>query len=182
LSPFDKEYDMNRNKMLALALAAGTLGGLASIAQATPAVVAGTVPGTGPYYGAAPTYGTPGYNGGQVMGNSGYVVQSPPPAPMVEAVPAAREGQVWAPGYYTFEEGRYVWHRGAFVEARPGYAWQAAQWQQHADGSWYLQPGHWVRGDGYARYDEDRRGPYGDRDGDGVINRDDRYPRDPNRY
>lgn len=172
---------MNRKKMLAVALAAGSLAGLASIAQATPAVVAGTVPytyGPAPYYGSAPVYN----NGVQVMGNSGYVVQSPPPAPIVETVPAPRAGEVWAPGYYTFDDGRYVWHRGSFVEARPGYAWQAAQWQQHADGSWYLQQGHWVRGDGYAQYDNGRRGPYGDRDGDGVINRDDRYPRNPNRW
>ena len=172
---------MNRNKMIALALAAGSLAGLAPLAQATPAVVAGTVPyayGGAPYYGSAPVYN----NGVQTMGSSGYVVQSPPPAAVVEAVPAPRAGQVWAPGYYTFEDGRYVWHHGNFVEARPGYAWQAAQWRQHPDGSWYLQPGHWVRGDGYAQYDNGRRGPYGDRDGDGVINRDDRYPRDPNRY
>jgi hypothetical protein len=181
----DKEYDMNRKKtLLALAVASGSLMGLASVAQATPAVVAGTVPYTygGAPYGSAPVYGgAPVYNG-QVMGNSGYAIQSPPPAPIVEAVPTPRAGQVWAPGYYTFENGRYMWHGGAFVEARPGYAWQAAHWQQHADGSWYLQPGHWVRGDGYAQYDNGRRGPYGDRDGDGVINRDDRYPRDPNHY
>ncbi len=166
---------MNCKKtLLAAALAAGSLMGLASVAQASPAVVAGTVPyayGGAPYYGGAATVSSPGY-----------VVQSPPPAPVYEAVPAPRVGEVWAPGYYTFEDGRYLWHGGAFVAARPGYAWRAAHWEQRGDGSWYLQAGNWVRADGYAQYDNGRRGPYGDRDGDGVINRDDRYPRDPNRY
>jgi len=172
---------MNRKKTLpAAALAAGSLIGLATAAQATPAVVAGTAPyatAPAPYYGNAPYYPN-----AQVVGNAGFVVQSPPPAPLYEAVPAARPGYVWAPGYYTFEDGRYMWHGGAFVQARPGYAWHAAHWEQRGDGSWYLQAGTWVRADGYAQYDNGRRGPYGDRDGDGVINRDDRYPRDPNRY
>ena len=68
------------------------------------------------------------------------------------------------------------------MAARQGYAWQAAHWEQRSDGSWYLVGGTWVRSDNYASYEDGRRGPFGDRDGDGVINRDDRFPRDPNRW
>jgi hypothetical protein len=67
------------------------------------------------------------------------------------------------------------------MAAQPGYVWQAAHWQQRSDGSWYLAGGNWVRADNVASIDG-RRGPWGDRDRDGVINRDDRYPRDPGRY
>lgn len=51
------------------------------------------------------------------------------------------------------------------------------------DGRWYFRPGRWER-ERYAHWD-DRRGPYGDRDRDGVPNRFDR-DRDndgvPNRF
>jgi hypothetical protein len=68
------------------------------------------------------------------------------------------------------------------MAARPGYAWQAAHWEQRSDGSWYLVGGTWVQTDSYASYDGRPARMYRDRDGDGVINRDDRYPRDPNRW
>ena len=160
---------MNRKTLLAAALAAGSLMGMASVAQAEPAIVAGT----GPYY-AAP----------RVVGpvSETIVVQAAPPAPIYEAVPAPRDGYVWAPGHYRWDNGRYVWRAGEWMAARPGYAWQAAHWEQRRDGSWYLVGGNWVDRDSVAVYEDGRRGPYGDRDGDGVINRDDRYPRDPGRY
>ena len=176
---------MNRKTLLAAALAAGSLMGIASVAQATPAVVAGTVPG----YAGAPGYGYPGaptysYPGTPVYGYPGQqvIVQAAPPAPIYEAMPAPREGYVWAPGHYGWENGRYMWHSGEWIASRPGYAWQAAHWEQRNDGSWFLVGGNWVRSDNVATYEDGRRGPYGDRDGDGVINRDDRYPRDAGRY
>jgi hypothetical protein len=171
---------MNRKTLLAAALAAGSLMGMASVAQAEPAVVAGTTPyGSTPYYGNQPYYGgTPvyGYPGQTVM------VQPAPPAPIYEAVPAPREGYIWAPGHYAWDNGRYAWRGGEWVASRPGYAWQAAHWQQRSDGSWYLVGGTWVGTDNYASY-ENQRGAWGDRDrdGDGVRNRDDRFPNDPYR-
>ena len=39
------------------------------------------------------------------------------------------------------------------------------------DGSWVLVGGQWVRTDNMARNDDFRRGPNGDRDGDGILNR-----------
>ena len=162
---------MNRKTLLAAALAAGSLLGVANVAQAVPAVVA--TPGTYPssssnvysYPGPATVYTQPG----QVV-----MVQPAPPAPMYEAVPASREGYIWAPGHYVWDGGRYLWRPGEFVASRPGWAWQAARWEQRTDGSWHLVSGGWVRTGDVA--------VYRDRDGDGVINREDRFPRDPGRW
>jgi hypothetical protein len=163
---------MNRMNLILAALAGASLMGLASTSQAAPAVVAGT-------YGAPPAvYGYP---------TQPVLMQPAPPAPMYEPVPAPREGLIWAPGHYTWDNGRYVWQSGRWIASRPGFAWQAAHWEQRADGSWYLVGGHWVQTDHYAAAafpddPRDYRGPFADRDGDGVINRDDRFPRDPTRY
>src|SRR5262245_4311220 len=126
---------MNTKTLLAAALAAGSLMGLASVGHAAPAVVAGTYAAPAPYYNQAPT---PYYNGNRVYSYStpAVVVQGPPPAPIYESVPASREGYIWAPGHYVWNDGRYMWRRGEWMASRPGYAWQAAQWQQRGDGSW----------------------------------------------
>jgi hypothetical protein len=166
---------MQSRTLIAATLAAGALMGMGTAAQAVPAVVAGTT----------------------------VYVQPAPPAPMYEAMPAPRAGYVWTPGHYEWRGDRYEWNTGRWLETRPGWAWQESRWQQRPDGSWFLAGGQWVRQDNYSAYDErtqDRRwhseryGPYGDRDGDGIANRDDRdrdgdgvpnrydnYPDDPNR-
>lgn len=156
---------MNRKTLIAASLAVGALMGLGTAAQATPAVVAGTVYGPSVY------------------------VQPAPPAPMYEAVPSPRAGYVWTPGHYEWRGDRYEWTTGQWLETRPGWAWQEAHWQQRPDGSWFLAGGQWVRSDRYSYRGDDRRwrseryGAYGDRDrdGDGVPNRYDNYPDDPNR-
>ena len=160
---------MNSKTLLAASLAACSLVG---IAHASPAVVAGTTPyAPAPYYSNTQVY---------QYSTPAVVVQSPPPAPIYEAVPAPREGYIWAPGPFAWDDGRDEWRRGEWMATRPGYAWQAAHWEQRGDGSWYLVGGSWVRSDNYA--ENGRRGPFGDRDGDGVINRDDSRPRNPNRW
>lgn len=181
---------MKQKSLFAAALAAGALTGFASVAQAAPAVVAGTGYGAPPAYGAPPVYSYPG--------QTVYVQQPAPPAPIYESVPAPRAGYIWSPGYYSWDNGRYVWRGGEWLATRPGYAWQAARWEQRSDGSWHLVSGQWVRTDqyGYADRDDRRmnRGPNGDmdgdgirnaddrdRDGDGVANRDDDFPSNPNR-
>ena len=93
---------------------------------------------------------------------------------LYEAVPAPREGFIWAPGHYVWDGSRYLWRPGEWVASRPGWAWQAARWEQRSDGSWHLVSGSWVRTADVA--------VYRDRDGDGVINRADRFPRDPGRW
>lgn len=173
---------MKHNKWIASLAAAGTLAGLAASAHAVPAVV-------------APSY--PAYN-------AGVVVQTAPPPPIAEYVPASRPGHVWAPGHYVLNNGRYEWRSGQWVAERPGYVWQQAQWVQRPDGSWVMAGNTWVRhglngdrdGDGIPnRYDRDSRyNPHGDIDGDGVPNRfdndrdgdgranwEDRYPNNPYR-
>jgi hypothetical protein len=150
---------MHRKTLIAATLAAGTLMGLGTAAQAVPAVVAGT----------------------------SVYVQPAPPAPMYEAVPAPRAGYVWTPGHYQWRGDRYEWTTGNWLETRPGWAWQEAHWQQRPDGSWYLVGGQWLRQDNYSSYDarmQERRWRAQhdrDRDGDGVPNRYDAYPDDPYR-
>ena len=116
---------MFRQTLIAAAVAAGSMMGLGSVAQAVPAVV---------YTGPA------------------YVVQAAPPPPLYEAAPAARAGYIWTPGYYEWRGDRYVWTSGRWLETRQGYAWQQPRWQQRGDGSWYLVGGQWVRGDNMATY------------------------------
>jgi hypothetical protein len=162
---------MKHKTLLAAALAAGSLVGLAS-AQAEPAVVA--TPGT--YYSGPQVYSYPNQPYAY-PGQPAVVAQSAPPAPIYESVPSPREGYIWAPGHYEWRGGQYTWIQGGWLNSRPGYAWQAAHWEQRSDGSWVLVQGNWVQTDNVAA-----RGAWGDRDGDGVINRDDRFPRNPNRY
>ena len=159
---------MNRKTLLAACLAAGSLMGIASVAHAVPAVV-------------APSGSHP--SGPAVYGQPTVLLQPAPPPPLQEAVPAPRAGYFWAPGHYTWDGGRYVWRQGEWMALREGYGWQAARWEQRPDGSWALLPGTWVRVDSVAAYDDrgDRAWGYRDRDGDGVLNRDDRFPRDATR-
>ena len=178
---------MQRKKTLLAAVAAGSLMGLASVAQAVPAVVANTPygpttvqhPGTTVYTYPAQTV----------------LVQPAPPAPIYEAVPAPRAGFVWAPGHYAWDGSRYVWQSGHWIQSRPGYAWQAPHWQQRSDGSWLLVNGGWVQSDDLAYNPRGHGGRNGDidndgvrnrddndRDGDGVVNWRDAFPRDGNRW
>src|SRR4051794_40913665 len=118
---------MTRKTLLAAALAAGSLMGVVSVAQAIPAVVA--TPGT--YYGGPQVY-NPGpqvYYPGQSV-----IVQTAPPAPLYEAVPAPREGYVWAPGHFEWRNGQYAWVSGEWMMSRPGFAWHAPRWEQRGDG------------------------------------------------
>jgi len=153
---------MNRKNLIAAALAAGSLMGIASVAQAVPAVVAGT----GGHPGAVVQY---------PYGHPQHVfVQPAPPAPIFEAAPAPRAGYIWTPGHYVWNGNQYVWQSGNWLEMREGYAWQPAHWQQRADGSWALVGGTWVATDRFGSNDRRmNRGPNGDMDHDGIRNADD---------
>lgn len=89
-------------------------------------------------------------------------VQKPPPPPRFERTPPPRRGHVWAPGHYEWRGGRHVWVRGEYIRARRGQAYRAPEWRER-DGRWEYNRGRW------------------DRDGDGVRDRDDRRPNNPNR-
>ena len=90
------------------------------------------------------------------------IVATAPPAPMYEAVPAPRAGYVWDAGHYEWRGNQYVWVPGRWLQARQGYDYMERRWVQRANGQWVLVGGNW-----------ERRGPNGDRDGDGIANRDD---------
>ena len=113
------------------------------------------------------------------------VVQKAPPALRREAVPAARRGYEWIPGYWNWNGRRYTWVKGHHERVRVGYVYARPEWRRDGDG-WVMQRGGWNRG---PNGDRDRDGipnyadrPNRDRDGDGVRNRDDARPNNPNRY
>ena len=83
----------------------------------------------------------------------------PPPAPLVEYVPVAVPGHVWAPGYWVSNGHRHVWNPGAWTRARPGYGHVAGHWEQRG-GRWYLEPPRWVART-HRHRDYERRLQYG---------------------
>lgn len=109
----------------------------------------------------APAHAAPPATVTVQVGQPGYVIPAPPP-PRREAVPQARRGQVWVPGYWDWRGNRHVWVKGHWEKARPGYRYREPRWQQR-DGRWEIQRGGW------------------DRDGDGVPNRYDDRPNNPYR-
>jgi hypothetical protein len=119
------------------------------------------------------------------------VVRIAPPSPVNESMPSPREGFVWAPGHHEWRNGQYVWVQGHWLPERRGYAYVAPRWVQRGNGEWHMVGNNWERGpygdrdhDGIANRDDPdsprnqryarRFGPYGDLDRDGIINRDDR--------
>ena len=73
------------------------------------------------------------------------VVVVEPPAPPVEAIPAAPyEGAVWAPGYYEWRGRRHVWIGGHYMRGRPGYHWAPHAWVHEGRG-WRMHRGRWER-------------------------------------
>jgi hypothetical protein len=108
----------------------------------------------------------------------GVTIDVAPPAPRQEAMPQARRGYTWVPGYWNWAGHRHVWVPGTWVRERRGYVYAEPRWVER-DGRWALQRGQWGRGD------RDRDGVPNrmdrDRDGDGVPNRRDARPDNPRR-
>lgn len=102
-----------------------------------------------------------------------WVDVAPPPV-REEVIPAPRAGYVWAPGYWDWRHGHHVWVRGHWERERHGMYWHPSRWEQR-DGRWAFVRGGWHRdrwnGEHFARRD---------RDGDGVPDRFDRAPNNPN--
>jgi hypothetical protein len=103
----------------------------------------------------------------QALAEVGYsvVIANRPPPPRHERIPAARRGYVWAPGYWNWNGNRHRWTKGHWERSRHGHYYQQSKWEQSNEG-WRLNRGGWRAGD---------------RDGDGVPNRQDRQPDNPNR-
>jgi hypothetical protein len=102
-------------------------------------------------------------------------VNTAPPAPRHEVVPAPRAGYVWAPGYYDYRSGHYAWQAGHWEREHHGQYWHPSRWVEH-DGRWNLQRGGWH----HERYVENEHGMR-DRDRDGTPDRFDNHPDNPNR-
>jgi hypothetical protein len=98
------------------------------------------------------------------------ITQAPPP-PRDEPMPAARRGQEWAPGHWVWRNGQHVWVSGKWLRERRGSHWVPDQGVER-NGRWHLVAGHWARG---------ARAGGRDRDGDGVPNRQDARPNNPNK-
>ena len=115
------------------------------------------------------------------------VVREAPPPMRREAIPNARRGYEWVPGYWSYNGRRYVWERGHYERVRSGYVYQQPVWRQDRNG-WYLDRGGWIRDRDHrmARRDRDGDGVRNshdrDRDGDGVPTRHDDRPNNPTRY
>ena len=76
--------------------------------------------------------------------NVSFVIRTAPPAPRYEAVPAPRNGFVWANGYWNWDGHRHVWTSGHWEPVRNGFAWQHSEWVRDGDG-YRLRPGAWIQ-------------------------------------
>jgi hypothetical protein len=93
------------------------------------------------------------------------VVREAPPPLRAETVPAPRRGYTWINGHWEWRNHRHVWVRGTWIRERHGYHYNQPTWAER-DGRWEMTRGGWARGD---------------RDGDGVPDRADTHPNNPNR-
>lgn len=93
------------------------------------------------------------------------IVRVAPPQPRAEVAPQPRRGYVWVAGHWEWRNRKHHWVKGTWVRERRGYRYEQPTWVER-DGGWAMQRGAWRRGD---------------RDGDGVPNRQDRAPSNPNR-
>ncbi len=87
-----------------------------------------------------------------------------PPALRVETAPEPRRGHVWVAGHWEWRNREHVWVAGSFIPERRGYYYNQPEWVENKH--WSMNRGYWKRGD---------------RDGDGVPDRMDRAPNNPNR-
>jgi hypothetical protein len=72
----------------------------------------------------------------------GVGIGTPPPAPIVEYVPVAVPGHVWAPGFWAWNGHRHVWNSGSWQRARAGYSHVAGHWEQRGE-RWHFEPSRW---------------------------------------
>ena len=111
----------------------------------------------------------------QASADVGVFIDTAPPPPRHELIPAPRHGYVWAPGYWNWSHGRHHWVRGHWIRERRGMYWHPDRWESR-DGHWVLVHGGWH----HERWEHERLADRHDRDGDGVPNRLDRAPDNPN--
>lgn len=93
------------------------------------------------------------------------IVRVAPPPLRAEVAPPPRHGYVWVSGHWEWRNRQHQWVRGTWIRERRGYMYNQPTWVER-DGRWTMNRGGWTRGD---------------RDRDGVPNRLDRAPNNPNR-
>jgi hypothetical protein len=57
------------------------------------------------------------------------IVETAPPPLRAEVMPGAREGYVWAPGYWNYDGTRYVWVDGRFLPDQAGAVYVAPRYE-----------------------------------------------------
>jgi|SRR5450631_844892 WXXGXW repeat (2 copies) len=70
-----------------------------------------------------------------------------PPAPRYENAPP-REGYIYAPGYYKWDEGHHehVWTKGEYQPERRGEHFVPQRWTQQ-NGKYHFDEGRWEKGE-----------------------------------
>ena len=112
---------------------------------------------------------------GVAMAETIIIREAPPPMREERMPEHHRHGMEWAPGHWAWRHGQYVWMEGHWMRERRGHHWVAERWERRGD-RWVMMPGHWERG-------HEMGGPgLRDRDHDGVPNRFDEFPNNPNRH
>lgn len=87
------------------------------------------------------------------------VIGNAPPPPRYEAVPQARRGYVWAPGYWNWDGQRHVWAGGQWIQERGGNQYRRAEWVRE-NNQWRLDRGGWIAVQAQpVRYEEIRVAP-----------------------
>lgn len=81
----------------------------------------------------------------QEPGGTVIYVQTAPPAPVYETVPASPGSTYyWVSGYWSWDGSRYVWVHGHYVAVPyAGAVWHPGHWADGPNG-WYWVPGHWA--------------------------------------
>ena len=71
------------------------------------------------------------------------VVETAPPAPIVEVRPATTWANAqWIPGYWHWHGNRHFWVGGRWSAPHPGHVWEAHRWER--DGArWRFVVGRW---------------------------------------
>jgi hypothetical protein len=72
------------------------------------------------------------------------VVEVAPPPARQEAIPPAREGYVWAPGYWNYDGSRHVLVEGHHVPSQAGMVYVAPTWEERS-GRYALRGERWEK-------------------------------------
>lgn len=97
--------------------------------------------------------------------NAALILREAPPPLREEVMPPTRRGHVWSAGHCEWRQSQHQWVAGRWIRERRGYHYNQPTWVERY-GGWQMERAQWRRGD---------------RDGDGVPNRQDRAPNNPNR-